>query len=375
MNQRTWVEISESAFNHNVTQLKQLVGSCQLALPVKANAYGHGLQQIAYLAEKNDYITLLCTANSDEALFLRKSGIKKPILNLVYYSQDDMRECIQNDIVLTIVDAQTAYQVIKCAESLKQKVRVHIKIDTGLHRLGALAAEIESLLAVLNHDSLIVEGIFTHISDKDNVDQSYTRQQLDLFADSVQKFIKHGTQSLLIHALSSGALEFASDYHYSMVRPGTNMYGLWSSSVSQQRVNACYNGFTLHPVMTWKTRIMQIKDLDAQAYVGYARTYQTTRPTKIAILPIGYWDGYPRILSNRSQVMIKNSLAPIIGIISMNLAIVDVTDISHVEVDDEVILLSGTAGITASDIATLAGTINIEITTRINSMIPRIMVP
>lgn len=375
MNQRTWVEVSASLFNSNVKNIKQLIGNQKIALSIKSNAYGHGLAAIGQLAEENPDILFLCTAHSDEALFLRSIGIKKPILNMVYGDVNDLFECIRQRITLSVTDQAQALRIMEIAEAVNQVVSVHIKVDTGLHRLGCFATEVEDIVKQLEHPLIKLEGIFTHISDKDNRDQEYTQQQLMIFNEAIACLARKKIVFSLVHALSSGVIEFSTQCHYSMVRPGTNIYGLWSSSISQQRINDQLPDFTLQPVLTWKTRIVQVKTVEIGTCVGYARTYTTTRPTTIAILPIGYWDGYFRGFSNKACVAIKNKLVPVLGIVSMNLVAVDVTDIPCAQVGDEVVLLGNIPGITATDLALLIGTINIEVTTRINPTIPRIIVP
>lgn len=376
MNNRTWVEISASAFNHNIDQLKRLAPCHEVAVTVKSNAYGHGLHQIAMLADAHPGVDWLCTAHSDEALSLRRAGIKKPILNLVYCDPQDLAECIKQHIAVTITDSLALAAIAKVAEELKLKALVHIKMDTGLNRLGVSHEyQDDAFIRAMKHPHISLQGIFTHISDKDNNDQSYTKKQIAFFNSMIAQLRHHGIVVPRTHVLSSGALEFASSNdHHSMIRPGTNIYGLWSSMISQQRIGAQYADFSLQPVMSWKTRIIQIKHLPANTSVGYARTHITSRPTTIAILPVGYFDGYPRGLSNKAQVMIRGTLVPVIGIVSMNLIVIDITDVPQAQINDEVILLGPHPGITATDIATLLGTINIEITTRINPTISRILI-
>jgi alanine racemase len=375
MNERTWVEISTAAFNHNIAQIQQLTNMSNLAMVIKSNAYGHGLLPLATLAEGNPAISLLCTAHGDEALALRHAGIKKQILNLVHWSTDNIDDLIQHKITLTIVTQHTALQVIEAAQRCNKEVAVHIKVDSGLGRLGVFAREAEQVIKILDHPLIKIEGIFSHLSDKDGLDQEYTKQQIDIFNTIIAYLADKNITFTHQHILSSGALEFASLYKHSLIRPGTNVYGFWSSSLSRDRAQSAMPGLFLQPLMTWKTRIMQLKNLATNISVGYARTYITARPTRIAVLPIGYSDGYPRALSNKAHVFIHNCLVPVIGMVSMNLIVVDVTDIPHVAVGDEVVLMGATYGVTATELASLIGTITIELTTGINHSIPRVIVP
>lgn len=367
---RTWIEINRSALFHNIDQLSDLVKPSDYAAVIKANAYGHGLVETGKLVNEHPAVTALCVAHIAEALSLRAAGINKSLIVVAPFFDTHVDQAIRENIEFTVYNYETLKHLQNQAQTVSKKAKIHIKIDTGMTRLGFQPTEIGAIIdfCTSHCPALEVKGIMTHISDKDNEDSTFTQSQLHQF----NQLISNYKQLLLVtHALSSGALECAQNYPHSFARVGTNMYGYWSSAISKERILALQPHFSLQPVLTWKTRIMQIKMIAPGAFVGYACTFQAKKPMTIAVLPIGYWDGYPRALSNKGYVIIKGQRAPILGIVSMNLTVVDISGIPA-QVNDEVILL-GTE-ITADQLAAWCNTINIEFTTRINPLIPRIII-
>lgn len=371
--QRTWIEISKTALIHNITALSTLISPSQLGVVIKAHAYGHGLLEVGQIASACPQVSFLCVAGIDEALLLRAAGITKPILTLAY-SSGSFTQAIMHDIALTVYNYETVEQLRIAAQACGKKARIHIKVDTGMSRLGITPETLIEFIKKIQDPHIIIEGALTHISDKDIHDQSFTNQQLDQFDAVLKQLAQEQIIIPITHAFSSGALELAPERHYSMARVGTNIYGLWSSAISQYRITQKNPDFILKPVLTWKTRIIQIKTIPAGSFVGYARTFQTTKETRIAVLPIGYWDGYPRGLANKSVVIINGKPAPVLGIISMNLTTVDITDIPEAQVGDQVTLIGDHPHASATHCAKLLGTLNIELTTRINPTITRIIV-
>lgn len=368
----TWVEISRTAFLHNLSTLGTFIAPSSIALVVKSNAYGHGMLPIAQMGDAHPLVTHICTISLDEALELRAQGIAKPLIVLGSW-HEQVYDSTQN-IALPVYDMQSLARVIALAKKLERTIPVHIKIDTGMARLGFLPEQFLSLINQFQDPHIYVEGIFTHIADKDNSDQTFTHQQLTTFKNIIATAQAAGFSPPLTHALSSGALEMGRDYRFSCARIGTNVYGFWSSTATQHRVKTLDPSCTLQPILSWKTKILQIKELAPGTSVGYNRSFFTKRPTRIAILPIGYYDSYARALGNTGVMYVHGQKAAVIGIVSMNVTTLDITDIPQAHVGSEVTILGNRPEASADDIARELGTIAIEITTRINPLIPRIVV-
>ncbi len=369
---RTWLEISQRAFHHNVTQIKSLIGSTALGVVVKANAYGHGMIEIATIAEHNPAISWLFTAGTQEAQELRAHGSKKPILAMAYLDSSP-EEVICQNIRIALYEYSEAQILDKIAQKLGKKVLVHIKIDTGMSRLGLLPEEaVNFIQKIINFKNIEIEGIFTHLADTNNPDLSYSYKQLEEFDKILEQLTLLKIKIPIVHALSSGALLFKKKY--SLVRVGTNIFGFWKSPIQEERFTQHAPDFYLEPVATWKTCITHMQIVAPGSSVGYARTFIAERPTTIAVVPVGYADGYARTLAHKAQVLVHSTYAPVLGIISMNLMALDVTDCGSVTVGDEVILMGKEPYTTATHTARLLGTINNEFATRISPLIERKLV-
>jgi alanine racemase len=373
---RTWIEIDSQAFNHNISELRNLIGpQTALGIVVKADAYGHGLELIGTLCQENSDVSWLFTAGLAESIRLRESGVTKSILVLAYIDED-IRYFIDYDITCAVADMQSAHKLSTIAKLLKKTISVHIKIDTGMSRLGFQPGEnlVQAITEIIDLEDLRIDGVFTHLSDTNNSDYAFTKNQLQKF-DSATKQVEFLLgKKLFKHVLASGALHLTQDYAYDCVRIGSNAYGLWKSPLQQQRLTALNPEITLMPLLTWKTRIIDIKNIKAGDAVGYHRTFIATSPMKIAILPVGYYDGYPRGLSHKGRVLVRGTYVPIIGIISMNLMIIDVSAIGSVRIDDEVVLCGDFPGVTAHDLTIVTDSLQLEFLARISPRIPRIVV-
>lgn len=370
---RTWIEIDQAAFKHNIQQLLNFTrGKTKMGIVVKANAYGHGMLEIAQLCEKEAAISWLFTVSIEEALQLRTAGISKPILALAYHD-GDLEQAIKQDIDITVWDTGICARLEQAAQRAGKNARIHLKIDTGMSRLGLFPHEVPNFVKqIKNLKHIELFGIFTHLSDTNNSDLSFTHQQLEYFDKLIAELKEAGCTIPFTHALSSGGLLLP--HHYSCVRIGTNAYGFWKSALQQQRFSYALPGITLRPVLRWKTRIIQIKDIKVGDAVGYNRAFIAPHAMRIAILPVGYFDGYARALSGKGIVAVQGKEAPVLGIVSMNLTAIDITGHEHCVIGDEVELISMTPGTSATDIASLLQTINNEVTTRIHPDIPRIVV-
>lgn len=372
-NDRSWVLISAAAFKQNIASLSRLIGTTQLGVVVKANAYGHGLIEIGKLCQETDAVSWLFTAGLQEAVALRSSGVTKPILVLAYLD-GDLQDVITYDITCSVADSTTAHELAAYAQALNARIAVHLKIDTGMSRFGLQPDALfeQQLREIVHLSSLTVTGIFTHLSDTNNTDYSFTHEQLMRFEGAVTCAENIFGRRLYRHALASGALHLPE--RYDCVRVGSNAYGHWKSPLQQQRVAALDPQASLKPILTWKTRVIGVKVLNPGDAVGYHRTYIATTPTKIAILPVGYYDGYPRNLSHKARVYIRQQYAPVVGIISMNSMVVDVSHIGSARVGDEVILCGDIPGIGAHELAVMGDSIQNEFLARILPTIPRIII-
>jgi alanine racemase len=372
--QKSWIELNKNHVLHNVAMLKSLCGSTQVGVVLKGNAYGHGMHEMAKLLENNAAIDWLCVAGADEAIQLRKRGIEKSILAMSYCDANP-REIVAQKIHVTVYDIKTIHQLAAAASDLHQTVYVHIKVDTNMCRLGVLPSQLSAFIKKIAwYKSVCIAGIFTHLSDINNENQAFTLQQLRIFEQAVQAARDClGDQPCVAHALACGALMFENKYD--MVRLGTNIYGFWKSSIQRQRFLAIDPHMSLLPVLTWKTRILQVKQIPEGSYVGYNCSFYCDKPRTIAVVPVGYVDGYPRGLSNKGSMIVRGKAAPVIGMVSMNLTTIDVSDVAGATESDEVVVMGGMHDATSiPNVAQLLETVGNEVMTRLNPEIPRVIV-
>jgi len=373
----TWIEIEKNAIKHNLALFKKVVGPQVRLMPVvKSNAYGHGMIGITKIA--NDFgVDYLGVANLEEALELRRNHILTPILVLSYFESSGIEEAIKNDIELVVYDRQTLKLISVTAEKLKKTARIQIKIDTGTSRLGILAKEAEDFIKETQGiRGIELVGIFTHFADSENDDWTFTNQQIFAFKNLLFNLQKQNIKISLAHTACSAATLGSPDTHFDLVRIGISLYGLWASEENKKNIKKRYSWFELEPALSWKTRIIQLKKLEKGTSVGYDCTYKTKRKTTLAILPIGYNEGYDRLLSNQGEVLVKGKKVPVLGRVCMNLTIIDVTGVPDIAVGEETVLIGkqDNQKITAEEIAKKTKTINYEVVTRINPLLPRIYI-
>ncbi|HHH84663.1 MAG TPA: alanine racemase, partial [Firmicutes bacterium] len=299
---------------------------------------------------------------------------------LGYANKTQLESLVRYDLSPVLTNPGLIPLLEKEAAKQKKRVKITLKCETGTHRQGLLLEEIPEYTTLLKKTSfLTLEGLSTHFANiEDTSDHSYARKQITLFKEFLHRFEKAGLPPQRNHIACSAATILFPDTHYQMVRTGISSYGYWSSKETYLSFRAhTSKELNLEPVLTWKTRIGQIKDVGPDAYIGYGCTYRTNQPTRLAILPVGYYDGFDRKLSNSGHVLIHGKRAPVRGRVCMNMIIVDITHIPGCRLNDEVILLgrSGDERLTADDMASLAGTINYEVLSRINPLIPRRIVP
>lgn len=370
----SFIEVSSTALSHNVSTFAKLADQQQLAIVVKANAYGHGLLPVAELALAAG-ASWLMVFDIAEAFTLRQAGITAPILVLGPTPAGALCQASQQDISLTVASVEAAAQL---AEIKPGRLKLHLKLETGTNRQGLQSADFAAIRTYLDDDNLSLEGAYTHFADiEDTTDHSFALSQLDCFKKQMARLQQHGLRPSLCHTACSAATLLFADTYFDMVRVGISAYGLWPSK--ETLVSIRQSGRTaveLQPVMTWKTQIAQVKTAAAGETIGYGRSYKTTRDSRLAILPIGYSNGYDRHLSNQAHVLINGLRAPLRGRVMMNMIIVDVTDIPQAKAGDPVVLLGrqGNEVLSAETMAAWIGTINYEVVTRAEPHGPRVVV-
>lgn len=368
---RTWIEIDKKAIACNYRVFRGLISKkTMLMAVVKSNAYGHGLidfsKEISALGA--DWLGVDSIV---EALALRQAGIKKPILVLGYTLPEMLAEAVRNDISVTISTYESLKGISK--QKLSKYLKVHIKVDTGMHRQGFLESEINKVLSLIEkrNKNYIVEGLYTHFAAAKNPDlPSFTNEQIISIKKWISAFHNKNLKPI-VHAAASGGAMIYPHSHFDMVRIGIGLYGLWPS----RETEAYYrNRIKLIPALSWKTIVSEIKRFPKHSRFGYDLTGIVNRDSIVAILPVGYWHGYPRTLSGIGTVLINGKECGILGRVSMDLLIVDVTDCKKVKVGDEAILIgrSGKKRITAEYLATIQDAWWYEFIDRINPLIKRI---
>jgi len=362
----TWAEVDLSALEFNFFQVKKIVGpDTKIMAVVKCDAYGHGLVPIAKRLEKLG-VEYLGVASIDEAIALRKNKITLPMLVLGNILNKDIRPLFQYRLTQTISDYQLALKLNQEAKRKGKIIRVHIKVDTGMGRLGVLYREARDFVKKISLlSNLNIEGLFTHFPSADH-DPEFTHYQIDIFNQLITDLKRMGIRIPLVHAANSMGIIGYSESHFNLVRPGLMLYGIYPRPGLDIK---------LKPVLSLKTRVIFLKSMPSGQGVSYGRTYITKKKTIIAVLPIGYGDGYPRNLSNRADVLIKGRRFRISGTICMDQIMVDVGD-CPVKPGDEVILIGkqGTSRINAEELAQLSETIPYEVVCGIGSRVPRVYV-
>ncbi|MEP7290591.1 MAG: alanine racemase [Chloroflexota bacterium] len=362
----SWVEIDLDALANNVRGLKALVGeNVTLMAVVKANAYGHGAVPVARTALING-AGYLAVASIGEALELRSAGIEAPILVMSYTPAQVIRQAVSENITVTVYDFELARAYDRAAREAGGRLRVHVKVDTGMGRLGILAADVMPFFrSILPLNHLDIEGIFTHFSAADE-DPSYTHHQIEAFRQVIAPLRAAGFSFKYVHAANSAGMLLTRDAHFNAVRVGLAMYGL--SPSASVRVPE-----TFAPVLSWKTVIAQVKTLPPGHPVGYGNTYQTQGYERIAVLPVGYSDGLRRAPQTWGYVLVKGQIAPVIGRISMEKTTINVSHLPDVAIGDEVVLIGrqGDLTLSADEIAERLGTISYEVVCAILPRAPR----
>lgn len=365
-----WAEVNLCSVVSNLKEVRRSIpNTTKVMAIVKANAYGHGAGPVAKKMVENG-VEYLGVALLSEAVQLREYGISSPILILGYTPEDDYPILIRNNITQTIFTHRQAELLSQAADNLKKNVRIHIKVDTGMGRIGFQPDQqaIQEIKKIAALPALEIEGLFTHLAKSDARDKSYTSMQLQKYFWVCNELKKSGINVALKHAANSAAIIDIPEADFDLVRPGIMLYGLYpSDEVDISRIH-------LRQAMALKANICHVKNVKAGVNIGYGCTYTTTRAAKIATLPLGYADGYTRLLSNKGVALVRGQRVPIVGRICMDQCMLDVSEVDDAEMGDEAVLFGkqGKDFLSIDEVAELIGTINYEIVCMISARVPRI---
>lgn len=367
-----WAEIDLDSLAHNIKEVRRITNKEAIVTAVvKANAYGHGSIEAAKVFLENG-ANRLAVATLSEAVELRRADIDAPILILGYTPDSQHKIAVENDIIEAIYTLESAEKLSQVAGNLNKKAKVHIKVDSGMGRIGfpPVDSSIDKIEKISKLPNLEIEGIFTHFAKADEVDKAYTGKQFKNYKWVIEKLKDKNIQIPIKHVSNSAATIDLPEYNLNMVRGGIMIYGLYpSDEVDKEKVS-------LKPAMTLKAKISHLKEVPEGTGISYGQIFVTKRKSKIATIPIGYADGFTRLLTSKAEVAIKGKRAPIVGKICMDQCMIDVTDIEDVKVGDEVVLFGdGTNGVPHIDeVAEKLGTINYEIVCMVGRRVPRVYI-
>ena len=373
---RTWAEVDADAVKHNFRVIREAADkNADIMCVIKADGYGHGAVFMAELYEKLG-ASRFAVSNIEEAMQLRENGITLPILILGFTPAKMAKELAENNISQAVFSEEYARELSACAVSENINVKIHIKLDTGMSRIGFMyqnigrdSKSLEQIASACALPNLIHEGIFTHfaLSDDGQEGKAPTLHQLECFSDAVEKLSARGIEFEIVHCSNSGAIIDYKQAHFNCVRAGIILYGLSPSPKLAGKLD-------LRPAMQIKSVIAQIKTVEPDTAVSYGGTFVTDKPTVIATVPIGYADGYSRSLSNRAYMTVHGQKAPVVGRVCMDQVMIDITGIEGVRPGDEVTVIGDGSGNTMSfdDIAGMTGTINYEVVCLVGKRVPRV---
>ncbi|MDO4618754.1 MAG: alanine racemase [Clostridia bacterium] len=368
---RTWATINLDALKFNIESVRKATSeNAKVMAVVKADAYGHGVYEASkvFISGGADCLAVACLS---EAKQLRKEGIDVPILILGAIGIDETDEIVEYDITSAVFSYETAKALSESAQKLNKTATIHIKIDTGMSRIGILAGDrdadgISEIKKIASLPNIYIEGIFSHFSTSDELDGEYTKKQFDIFLSFTEKLEKEGISIPVKHIANSAAIISYPEMHLNMVRAGIVLYGLYpSDDVDKERL-------PLIPAMSFKSRITMVKEMPKGRGVSYGKEYITEGTEKIATVPVGYADGYTRNIAKKGSLLLSNGkTAKIIGRICMDQCMIDVTNVNNISAGDEVTLF-GDSVITADDVAKWSDSINYEVVCLISKRVPRV---
>jgi alanine racemase len=361
----TWVEVNLTLLSRNLQAIRTHVAPAKVMIVVKANAYGHGLAEVSkHLSSQADYIGV---AVLEEGIFLRELGVTAPILVLGGIWGDQVPNYLQHNLTLTASSVERLEQINMVAGQMGVRAKVHLKIDTGMERIGVHYYSAQTIQeTALKCANIEVEGIFSHFANADSHDLTHARLQLERYNEVLRFYENHSLSMPIRHMANSPAILQLPESYFDMVRPGIILYGVYPSLEVTR-------SFEVQPALAWKSRVVYFKVVKPGHPVSYGSTWQSDHPVRIVTLPVGYGDGYFRSLSNKTQVFIRGKKYPQVGRICMDQMMVNIETDSAFN-GDEVILIgeSGGEAISAQDLANWAGTIPYEVLTNINTRVPRV---
>ena len=364
----TYATVNLTALAHNLSCIKRYLSpGCEVMAIVKANAYGHGAVETAQALTRQG-IERFAVASLDEGIALRQAGLSASIVVLGALFEEQVSDLVAHRLTPVVSDGRILPTLAKAARSHPTSYPIHLKVETGMGRLGFSP---EDLLSFLDNpilrSPLQVEGMMTHLADADGADSDFTERQLGAFRAMLEQIRQRGLSIPLVHMANSAAIVRFPDAHFSLVRPGIMLYGYHTLPVTIPAPD-------LTPVLSLRTTIVQLRTIPRGRTVSYNGTFVAQRPTRIAVLPIGYADGYSRRLSHRGSVLIQGRRAPIVGLVCMDMIMVDVTDLAPVQVGEAVTLIGqqGQESIWADEVADWIGTIPYEVLCGIGSRVPRL---
>lgn len=368
---RLVAEIDLDAIGNNIREIrKRIKKDTQLMAVVKADGYGHGAEEVSKVCLYNG-ADQLAVATCDEGVQIRQWSIQVPVLILGNTVEGQLETVINNSLTQAVFRYETAKRMSDIAVRLNKTALVHIKIDTGMSRIGFMPVResIDEIEKIFSLPNLKVTGIFTHFATADEKDKTFTKVQYKKFRYVADRLEEKGYTGFIRHCANSGAILDMPELQLDMVRAGIIIYGLYPSSEVTHPVR-------LKPAMSLKSQISYVKELEENVSVGYGRTYFTTHKTRVATIPIGYADGYSRAFSNKARVIINGKYAPVIGNVCMDQMMVDVSDIPSAKEGDNVIIMGsdGENKVSAEELADIAGTINYEIVCNVGKRVPRVYV-
>ena len=357
----TIAEVDLAKLARNLQRVRSQVGpQVSLLAILKANAYGHGAVKIGQFIEQHNLAQWFGVASVEEGIILREQGLKTPILVLgSIYPFEAFEYAIKYDLAVTVASLQAAQAVCDTAAKLGKKAVCHVKQDTGMGRIGTRRGGVVKMVEFLHKNPhAVLDGLYSHLCSVES-DPEYTERQIGFFRDSLTNLQLRNIPIPHIHLAASAAIVARPDAHFTLVRPGHSIYGL-------------EKGY--EPILSLKTRVVYVKDVPTGFSVSYNRSFVATRPVKVATLPLGYGDGYMRALSNKAQVLIRGQRCRVLGNITMDMLMVDISHAPQVSVGDEVVVVGrqGDEEITLKELADLAGTIDYELCTQLNARVPRI---
>lgn len=368
---RVRADIDLDAFAHNLNEIERVIDpNTKVIAVIKTDGYGHGAIPLARMMEPRDDIWGYAVATVEEGLALRRNGMKKPILILGYTFPEQFPEIVSHELIPAVFSYDTAELFSEEACRQEKNLKIHIKLDTGMSRIGFQVCQesADEIARIAELPNIVIEGIFTHFAKADETDKDFTKRQAESYQRMIQ-WLKDRKIEIPIHHISNSAgIVDLPEYNLNLVRAGIILYGLWPSD------EVCKENIDLRPLLSLKSHLVHVKTLEAGRSISYGGTFRTNTEKRIATVPVGYGDGYPRSLSNKGYVLIRGKRAPICGRVCMDQFMVDVTDIPEAKPGDEVTLIGtdGTDQIAMEELGELSGRFNYEFACDLGKRIPRV---